>query len=82
VKEENYLRLYSKKVLQVKMLSILIPVYNYEAQQLVENLLIQLETIDCSWEILLSDDASNEERVKQNAEFVSKLNNSQIIEIF
>jgi len=78
VKEENYLRLYSKKVLQVKMLSILIPVYNYGVQLLVENLLIQLESIDCRWEILLSDDASNEEWIKQNSKFVSKLNNSQI----
>ncbi|WP_457619110.1 glycosyltransferase family 2 protein [Lutibacter sp.] len=60
------------------MLSILIPVYNYGVQLLVENLLIQLESIDCRWEILLSDDASNEEWIKQNSKFVSKLNNSQI----
>ncbi|AMC10705.1 hypothetical protein Lupro_05350 [Lutibacter profundi] len=60
------------------MLSILIPVYNYEVQLLVENLLNQLKTIDCCWEIILSDDASNKYYIKRNSEFISKLNNSQI----
>ncbi|WP_456376316.1 glycosyltransferase family 2 protein [Lutibacter sp.] len=60
------------------MISILIPVYNYTIQPLIENLLIQMETIDCKWEILISEDASNEDWVKQNAEFIHKLNNLQI----
>lgn len=60
------------------MISILIPVYNYNIQPLIENLLIQIEGIDYKWEILISEDASNEDLIRLNSEFVNKLNNSQI----
>ncbi len=56
------------------MISILIPVYNYNIKMLIENLLSQFEDIDCKWEILISDDASKEEIKKNNSDFIKNLN--------
>jgi len=60
------------------MISVLIPVYNYRIQSLVENLCLQFENIECNWEILLSDDASNMKFRIQNSEFINTINNPQV----
>ena len=60
------------------MLSVLIPVYNYKIQSLVENLLHQFESINFKWEILLSDDASNTEYKTENIKFINTLNNLNV----
>jgi len=60
------------------MISVLIPVYNYSIQPLVENLINQFENIDCKWEILLSDDDSNQEFRNQNSIFIDSINNQQV----
>jgi glycosyltransferase involved in cell wall biosynthesis len=56
------------------MISVLIPVYNYNIEYLVQNLLDQLEFINCKWEILISDDASNIEFTDLNTNFLNKIN--------
>jgi len=60
------------------MISVLIPVYNYKIQSLVLNLLHQFENINCKWEILLSDDASNDELLTDNFKFINKLDNLNV----
>ncbi|WP_378183332.1 glycosyltransferase family 2 protein [Aquimarina sp. SS2-1] len=40
------------------MLSILIPVYNYDVTPLVQELFHQLKTLDCTYEIIILDDCS------------------------
>lgn len=59
-------------------LSILIPVYNYNIQPLVQSLLLQLKNVDCKWEILLSDDASDDGFRVQNLEFINSINNLHV----
>lgn len=56
------------------MISILIPVYNYNIKMLVENLLTQFKNIDCKWEILISDDASKDGIKRSNLDFINNLN--------
>jgi len=48
------------------MLSICIPVYNYDVSRLVQDLNVQAEVADCPFEILLMDDASDERFQKIN----------------
>jgi len=60
------------------MISVLIPVYNYKIQSLVDNLLHQFENINCKWEILLSDDDSNNEFLTKNFKFINKLDNLNV----
>ncbi len=60
------------------MISILIPVYNYYIEPLIQNLLIQLKSVDYKWEILLSDDLSDNAFRIQNSEFVNKVNNLHV----
>lgn len=55
-------------------LSILIPIYNYDIQLLIKSLLFQLKEIDFKWEILLSDDASNQDIKNKNKEFIESIN--------
>lgn len=56
------------------MISVLIPVYNYNIQPLVENLLIQFASVNCKWEIFLSDDVSDAHFKNLNSDYVSGLN--------
>jgi len=60
------------------MISVLIPVYNYNIQPLLRSLISQFETVNCDWEILLSDDASTKEVKTQNLNFIETLNSKQI----
>ena len=56
------------------MISVLIPVYNYNVQPLVENLLLQFESINCKWELFLSDDVSDVHYKKSNTNYIDGLN--------
>lgn len=58
--------------------SILIPVFNYDVRALIENLLFQLKGIDCSYEIVLSDDNSNSYFRNTNNEYIKNLNNDRV----
>ena len=60
------------------MISVLIPVHNYLIQSLVENLYQQLKELEIDWEILISDDASEENIKNQNFKFISNLSNGRI----
>lgn len=60
------------------MISVLIPVYNFSIQPLIEKLLSQFENVESKWEILLSDDASNIEFRNLNSEFLNKINYKQV----
>lgn len=61
------------------MVSVLIPVYNYNIQNLVENLLNQFESLNCKWELFLSDDMSETDCKKDNVKFISGLDKSNVI---
>jgi len=56
------------------MISVLIPVYNYKIQPLVENLLVQFESVNCTWEIFLADDKSDKQFWNENLNFIESLN--------
>lgn len=57
------------------MLSILIPIYNYDVSELIENILIQSERINVKIEIIgLDDSSSNKEITKKNRLGFSKKN--------
>ena len=56
------------------MISVLIPVYNYKVQPLVENLLLQFKSINCKWELFLSDDVSNSQYKSKNQNYINELN--------
>jgi len=56
------------------MLSICIPIYNFEVTELVKSLHDEAETLHIQYEILLSDDASKEEFRKENS-LLSSLSN-------
>lgn len=60
------------------MISVLIPVYNYYIKPLVENLIDQFSGIECEWEILLSDDVSNDEFGTKNIDFINGINLSNV----
>ena len=60
------------------MISVLIPVHNYLIQSLVENLYQQLKELEIDWEILISDDASEENIKNKNFKFISNLSNGRI----
>ncbi len=62
------------------MLSILIPTYNYDCLELVEELLRQTQTLSFPVEILVADDASKEE-MKRNNRKINKLDNCMFIEL-
>lgn len=55
------------------MLSILIPTYNYDVSNLVENIHKQCRKAEIDFEILINDDASD--RIKPNKNLEQKLNN-------
>ena len=61
------------------MISVLIPLYNYNIQPLIDNLQKQLEGIKSDWEILISDDASDSKFRLQNLAYIQKLNESNIL---
>ena len=48
------------------MLSILIPTYNYVCVKLVTDLQQQAERLECPYEILVADDASEEAFKREN----------------
>ena len=60
------------------MISVLIPVYNYNVKPLVENLISQLNKQNIEWEILLSDDESIAVYKKVNNNYINSLNNFHI----
>jgi hypothetical protein len=60
------------------MISVLIPVHNYLIQHLVNGLYKQLQLLQIDWELLISDDASEEKFKKQNIEFISSLSSENI----
>lgn len=60
------------------MLSILIPVYNYDVRELVDSLILQLDRKEFDWEIRLSDDNSVTSYKASNQNFIDKLNSTQI----
>ncbi|MBT8318248.1 MAG: glycosyltransferase family 2 protein [Lutibacter sp.] len=60
------------------MISVLIPVYNYKVQPLIENLIYQFEKLNCTWEILVSDDASQSEFQTENIKFINSIRNLNI----
>ena len=64
------------------MISVLIPVYNFKIKNLIESLLFQFKSIDCEWEILMSDDASNKDFKSQNLKFINTLDNNVPIKLF
>jgi len=53
------LKWFNNKVPQVKMLSVLIPIYNYKVTPLLSELILQLEDVNVLYEIICIDDASN-----------------------
>ena len=63
----------------IKMLSILIPTYNYDCLGLVEELHRQAQTLLFPIEILIADDGSKEE-LKRNNRKINKLSNCMFIE--
>ncbi len=62
------------------MLSILIPTYNYDCLGLVEELHRQAQTLSFPTEILVADDASKEEMMRNNRK-INKLSNCMFIEL-
>ncbi len=64
----------------IKMLSILIPTYNYDCLGLVEELHRHAQTLLFPIEILVADDASNED-MKRNNRKINKLSNCMFIEL-
>ncbi len=60
------------------MISVLIPVYNYNVQPLVENLMRQFENINCKWELFLSDDVSNTYFKNLNTDYIESLNHQNV----
>ena len=62
------------------MLSILIPTYNYVCVKLVTDLQRQAEALGCAYEILVADDASEEEYKRKNRE-INKLPCCKYIEL-
>ena len=56
------------------MLSICIPVYNFNVTELVKSLHDEAETLAIAYEIIIADDASNEDFRKENS-LLSKLSN-------
>ncbi|MFD2564608.1 glycosyltransferase family 2 protein [Aquimarina rubra] len=65
------------------MLSILIPVYNYDVTPLIHELTDQLKTLDCAYEIIILDDCStkpelinaNQLEVIPNCSYIIQSNN-------
>src|SRR5690606_33420534 len=58
-----------------KMISILIPTYNYNVFPLVENLYQQCERENLEYEILVLDDASPNKKFKEENSKINKLEN-------
>lgn len=69
-----------RQIEQLKMLSILIPTYNYDCLGLVEELHRQAQVLSFPIEILVADDASKEE-LKRNNRKINKLSNCMFIEL-
>ncbi|MCK5815597.1 MAG: glycosyltransferase family 2 protein [Flavobacteriaceae bacterium] len=61
------------------MISVLIPLYNYDIQLLINNLKKQFKTIKSDWEIIISDDASESKFRVQNLAYIEKINKPNII---
>lgn len=62
------------------MLSILIPVYNYDAQLLVKTLHRQAEKANTTFEILLADDCSTDQQIKMQNKSCKSLSNCRLFE--
>ncbi len=60
------------------MISICIPVYNYDIRQLIESLSSQLSTLNLPSEIVVIDDCSNNQYRTINASTASKVNYIQL----
>ncbi|MFK5959171.1 MAG: glycosyltransferase family 2 protein [Lutibacter sp.] len=60
------------------MISVLIPVCNYNLQPLIKSLVAQFQQVNYDWEILVSDDASTKEFSIENSDFIHKINKQQI----
>ena len=52
------------------MISVLIPVYNYNIQKLISSLVTQFQLVNFDWEILVSDDASAKSLRSENLNFI------------
>ena len=63
------------------MLSILIPIYNYNAVHLVRSLHRQATTLDTVFEILLLDDASDNTSSREENAVLKELSNTKLIEL-
>ena len=61
-------------------LSVLIPVFNCRCNNLVVALHKQLGDLPISWEIVVADDGSDDEQVKEENRAISTLNNVRLIE--
>ncbi|NNE33431.1 MAG: glycosyltransferase [Winogradskyella sp.] len=57
------------------MVSILIPIYNYCVTELLHALKLELDTIDCKYEILCCEDGSNR-CVEENAKIISEIDHA------
>lgn len=63
------------------MLSILIPIYNYNAVDLVRSLHAQAEKLSIDFEILLLDDASDNTLSREDNSVLKKLSKTKLIEL-
>lgn len=63
------------------MLSILIPIYNYNAVPLVRNLHKQATALNITFEILLLDDASDNTHYREENFVLKNLSNTKLIEL-
>lgn len=62
------------------MLSILIPVYNYDVRELVERLHKQIVAEKIPFEILIADDASTSRNIKEHNQSVRKLSGCKLFQ--
>jgi len=61
------------------MISVLIPVYNYNIKPLVDSLLLQFQEVDYKWEIVLSDDNSEKKLRELNFNFIKDLGKKNVV---
>lgn len=70
----------TKRYVAYDMLSILIPTYNYVCVRLVKDLQVQAEELGCPYEILVADDASEEDCKRVNRQ-INLVPHSKYIEL-
>ncbi len=63
------------------MLSVLIPIYNYNVHPLVSELQAQLIDSQIDYEIILADDASSDESMRHHNAQLTKLDNIKLIQL-